>query len=1000
MNNIFTKDNSNKEDTLRVLSLFSGIGAFEKALSRKNIPHEVVAYCEVNKYASTAYSAIHDVPEEKNLGDISKIDFATLPDCDLITYGFPCFLGGSLVLTDQGYKKIEDVQVGNFVLTHKNRYKKVLSIMDKETDQYFIIENSASENIKVTKNHPFYTRKRCLNKNNKVVFEEPKWTETKDLTNNHYLGIAINNENKKFNLDKYAFSEIEKIKLSNYIENQNFWWLIGYWIAHENSLNGISIISCNKSLSFASLIANKLHALNIAYTLTENDNSYDFLIKDKILNKFIYFLKSQSERMYGDFISLDVSLLRTLMTAYFLDNHYVSSSGETIVKFENDKVVYSFGQMIAKVFKESFRITKIEESYYLSFFHEDNIVEDSFYSNGYLWIPINDIRSKQENNIVYNLEVEGDNSYTVYNLIVHNCQDISNAGKKRGIIKDKTRSGLLYYALDIIEEKKPKYAICENVKNLVGKNFKKDFDNLLEVLDDLGYNNYWKVVNSKDQGVPQNRERVFVVSIRKDLEKEYTFPTEVLLDCNLESLLEKEIDEKFYLSEQGVERLKHHNNKIMSNDTPIVSGCIHAGYYKMGGRDQQYVKISKTYEFPENTELQVKLKDLLEDDVDDSYYVEKDRINNLLKELVDKNCIAVREGTMKGYSEALEGDSININYPNSIIRRGRVGKEMSNTLVTATQICVVEKVKDDKKTRKLETILEKRLLEYAEKNNTLPEFFNAYNKRTFDEVSPTITTTVGSPTSISGIVKCEGITQKKSDVITYNIPTKVRVRVYDVDKTKLQKLLKTQKEKTKLSARELSRRLNIPQTLVEHWFRGEDSFAIPHPEIWESLKQELKIETTEFDEAITTFEEKDGSYDKSNRIYDVEGSIPTLTTICKEHTIIDLETFRIRKLTPLETWLLMSFDPEDFYRAKEALIQKYYCKNKKYEEVNMKYNAEKEQLLLKYNNNFSQEYYNERKKLIEKYYKDKDKSNCQLYKMAGNSIVVRVLEGILSQLLK
>ena len=87
------------------------------------------------------------------------------------------------------------------------------------------------------------------------------------------------------------------------------------------------------------------------------------------------------------------------------------------------------------------------------------------------------------------------------------CQDISVAGLQKGIKAGETRSGLLYEALRIIEAKKPKYAIAENVKNLVGKRFKGDFEQLLALLDDMGYNSYWQVLNAKDYGIPQNRER-------------------------------------------------------------------------------------------------------------------------------------------------------------------------------------------------------------------------------------------------------------------------------------------------------------------------------------------------------------------------------------------------------------------------------------------------------------------------------------------------------------
>lgn len=92
------------------------------------------------------------------------------------------------------------------------------------------------------------------------------------------------------------------------------------------------------------------------------------------------------------------------------------------------------------------------------------------------------------------------------------CQDISLAGKQRGLEHEgvKTRSGLVWDAHNIIKNTMPKVAICENVKNLTGKKFKAEFEAILENLDDIGYNNYYQVLNSKDYGIPQQRERVFI----------------------------------------------------------------------------------------------------------------------------------------------------------------------------------------------------------------------------------------------------------------------------------------------------------------------------------------------------------------------------------------------------------------------------------------------------------------------------------------------------------
>ena len=120
------------------------------------------------------------------------------------------------------------------------------------------------------------------------------------------------------------------------------------------------------------------------------------------------------------------------------------------------------------------------------------------------------------------------------------CQDISIAGKQQGFVNNSgepTRSGLFFDALRIIKELQPRYAIAENVKALTSKKFKNEFTTVLSSLEDAGYNNYWSVLNAKDYGIPQNRERVFIVSIRKDadegegvrrliadLEQRYTLP--------------------------------------------------------------------------------------------------------------------------------------------------------------------------------------------------------------------------------------------------------------------------------------------------------------------------------------------------------------------------------------------------------------------------------------------------------------------------------------------
>ena len=131
------------------------------------------------------------------------------------------------------------------------------------------------------------------------------------------------------------------------------------------------------------------------------------------------------------------------------------------------------------------------------------------------------------------------------------CQDISLAGKQKGLFNEdgtQTRSGLFFEALRIIEGTKPKFAIAENVKNLTGTRFKEQFKTVLQSLENAGYVNYWQVLNAKDFGIPQNRERVFIISIRKDIDIGYEFPEKQELKLRLKDLLEEKVDEKYYIT--------------------------------------------------------------------------------------------------------------------------------------------------------------------------------------------------------------------------------------------------------------------------------------------------------------------------------------------------------------------------------------------------------------------------------------------------------------------
>lgn len=138
-------------------------------------------------------------------------------------------------------------------------------------------------------------------------------------------------------------------------------------------------------------------------------------------------------------------------------------------------------------------------------------------------------------------------------LIMHGspCQDFSVAGKQAGGDKDSgTRSSLMYETIRIVEKLKPKYVIWENVKNLLSKKHRHNFDAYLVTMKKQGYASYYKVLDAQDYGLPQHRERVFTISIReREREREYEWPSPISLERKLKDMLEINVDEKYYISD-------------------------------------------------------------------------------------------------------------------------------------------------------------------------------------------------------------------------------------------------------------------------------------------------------------------------------------------------------------------------------------------------------------------------------------------------------------------
>lgn len=330
----------------------------------------------------------------------------------------------------------------------------------------------------------------------------------------------------------------------------------------------------------------------------------------------------------------------------------------------------------------------------------------------------------------------------------------------QGIKEGETRSGLYYEGYRILKEKRPSYSIIENVKNLTSKRFKQQFESILNDLSELGYTNYWKVLNAKKFGIPQNRERVFIVSVRNDIaQNNFCFPQEIPLLRKLKDLLEDNVDEKYYLSENAIGRLIKKNNRLIRNlENPDVSSCIIAGYYKVDGRNNQYIsdnnvqRIIGIYDSENKTHQAGSIYNPI-------------GISPTLTTMSSggnkQPFILVHEGTKKGYTEAREGDSINIAYPNNISKRGRVGKNVSQTILTSPNIAVLENSKEFSQPKVQDRIYDSNGIyptviasgfkpKIAER-----KMFNSFNNKMITDIAPTQTCSCGNVTSTAAILVSE-----------------------------------------------------------------------------------------------------------------------------------------------------------------------------------------------------------------------------------------------------
>lgn len=305
-------------------------------------------------------------------------------------------------------------------------------------------------------------------------------------------------------------------------------------------------------------------------------------------------------------------------------------------------------------------------------------------------------------------------------LIMHGspCQDFSVAGKNAGGDEGSgTRSSLLYETLRIVEKVQPDIVIWENVKNLLSKRHKHNHEAYIQRMSDMGYDSATQILNAKDYGIPQNRERVFTLSIKRGskLVKSYTRPQPRPLELKLKDILEDEVEERYYLTDEQVasfvastERAKAKGNGFKfepfereresyacgseqgreSADRQLHQGIVgrveaingHDILKRVYGTDG----CSPTISTMQGGNREPKIVASRGRGEHNMQHLEprKDNLTNTITSVQKDNYVAIKTANKTGFDMATDGDGIDLAYPQSATRRGRVGHGVAKTIPT------------------------------------------------------------------------------------------------------------------------------------------------------------------------------------------------------------------------------------------------------------------------------------------------------------------------------
>ena len=515
-------------------SLFAGIGGIDLAFEQAGFT--IAWQVEIDPVAQSVLA--RHWPDVPRYGDITTVDPTDLEPVDVITFGSPCFPAGTLVLTERGYRPIETIRVGDRVLTHRNRWQPVVATGQRVSDTV-VLKGQGHFGIESTKDHPFWSAdiKRqyptySTGKRGTIrTLTAPEWRPAAEMPG-HLWATPTQVEALPIPpierlTDKYGDSPVF---------TPDFWWMVGRWLGDgwvrvgqrpgRPSGETWGTIFIGDAYTQREVLRERLNRVIKGWKEIEERTIVKFKLERKALANWLethFGAGAKEKRLPGWAFGMAKEDRQALLEGYLSSDGYHRKPNEWRVNTVSKQLALGMrllGETLGYVTSLWFTpvaTTKVIEgrvvnqsSYYSLAFRQGDR-ENGLRNETHHWYSVKQVQSGKVSVKVFNLEVAEDNTYVVENIVVHNCQDLSIAGKRAGLSGE--RSNLFYEAIRLITALRPAFAVWENVPGAFSSNAGRDFAAVLAAFRDSGVRECaWRVLDAQYFGVPQRRRRVFLVA--------------------------------------------------------------------------------------------------------------------------------------------------------------------------------------------------------------------------------------------------------------------------------------------------------------------------------------------------------------------------------------------------------------------------------------------------------------------------------------------------------